>query len=183
MVTERAATLADLARIPDHGKAELVDGKLVAMPPTGGMPGRLSLKIAVALTRHEEETGTGHAFGDNVGFVVNLPHRRSFSPDAAYSFDADVSSDDFVVGAPAFAVEVRSKGDYGPAQDAVYAAKRADYFAAGTQVVWDVNPHDRTVTKYTAVAPGAPQTFGAGAVADAEPALPGWCLAVDTLFR
>jgi hypothetical protein len=26
----------------------------------------------------------GRAYGDNVGFIVNLPNRRSFSPDTAY---------------------------------------------------------------------------------------------------
>ncbi len=40
---------------------------------------------------------------------------------------------DSVQGAPVFAVEVRSKANDGP------AAERADYFAAGTQVVWDVD--------------------------------------------
>jgi hypothetical protein len=37
------------------------------------------------------------------------------------------------------AVEVRSEGDYGPAAEREMAAKRRDYFAAGTQVVWDVD--------------------------------------------
>jgi len=35
--------------------------------------------------------------------------------------------------------EVRSEGDYGPTAEAAIAKKRADYFAAGTLVVWDVN--------------------------------------------
>ena len=40
---------------------------------------------------------------------------------------------------PLFAVEVRSENDYGPAAEREMAAKRADYFAAGTRVVWDVD--------------------------------------------
>ena len=38
----------------------------------------------------------------------------------------------FFQGAPVFAVEVRSEGDYGPRAEREMAAKRADYFAAGT---------------------------------------------------
>jgi hypothetical protein len=42
---------------------------------------------------------------------------------------------DFLEGASVFAVEVRSKTDYDPAAERALAQKRADYFAAGTQVV------------------------------------------------
>jgi Uma2 family endonuclease len=38
---------------------------------------------------------------------------------------------------PDFAVEVRSEDDYGPLAERELADKRADYFAVGTQVVWD----------------------------------------------
>ena len=33
-----------------------------------------------------------------------------------------------------------AENDYGLAQDRAYAAKRVDYFEAGTLVVWDVDP-------------------------------------------
>jgi Uma2 family endonuclease len=59
-----------------------------------------------------------------------------------------------------------------------------DYFAAGTRVVWDVNPRQRTVASHRADRPHEPAIFrGAGKIADAEPALPGWRVAVDDLFR
>lgn len=180
MVSQREATIEDLYHVPDDGKYELVDGRLVHMSPTGARPGHVALKIAVQLERYETDTGRGRAFGDNVGFIVNLPRRRSFSPDAAYAYDVEIDTDDFVEGAPIFAVEVRSKGDYGRAMDAEYAAKRADYFAAGTQVVWDVNPRTQVIEKY--LSGDAPTVFRAGDMADAEPALPGWRVAVDALF-
>lgn len=183
MVIQREATIEDLYHTPDDGKYELVDGRLVHTPATGARPGHVALKIAVELERYETDSARGRAFGDNVGFIVNLPRRRSFSPDAAYAYNVEIDSDDFVTGAPIFAVEVRSKGDYGRAMDAKYAAKRADYFAAGTQIVWDVNPRARTIEKYTSGSPDAPTVFRAGDVADAEPALPGWRVTVDGLFH
>ncbi len=181
MVSQREATIEDLYHVPDDGKYELVDGRLVHMSPPGARPGHVALKIAVQLERYETDTGRGRAFGDNAGFIVNLPRRRSFSPDAAYAYDVEIDTDDFVEGAPIFAVEVRSKGGYGRAMDAEYAAKRADYFAAGTQVVWDVNPRTHVIEKY--LSGDAPTVFRAGDMAGAEPALPGWRVAVDDLFR
>ena len=45
----------------------------------------------------------------------------------------------FLEGAPVFAAEVRSDCDYGTKAERAMADKRADYFAAGTLVVWDVD--------------------------------------------
>jgi hypothetical protein len=62
------------------------------------------------------------------------------------------------------------------------AEKRADYFAAGTQVVWDVDLLAKVVRRYRADAPDEPQVFRSGERADAEPAVPGWSMPVDDLF-
>jgi Uma2 family endonuclease len=88
----------------------------------------------------------------------------------------------FLEGAPVFAVEVRSENDYGNAAEAQLAAKRADYFAAGTLVVWDVDPIAETVAVHRANAPAQPTVYRRGDVADAEPAVPGWRMPVDELF-
>ena len=83
-----------------------------------------------------------------------------------------------------FAAEVRSDGDYGPAAENAMARKRLDYFAAGTQVVWDVDLlSDEPVRVYRATDPDRPSVYRRGATADAEPAVPGWTMPVDDLFR
>jgi Uma2 family endonuclease len=64
------------------------------------------------------------------------------------------------------------------------AEKRGDYAAAGTQVVWDVDVlREARVLVYRASDPEHPAVYGRGEIAEAEPALPGWCLAVDALFE
>lgn len=174
------ATIDDLYRVP--GKAELIEGEIVCMSPTGGRPGRAGLQIAASLLQHEAQVGGGVAFPDNVGFVVDLPHRASFSPDAAWYTGPDTGMQ-FCDGAPVFAVEVRSANDYGSAAERDMAAKRVDYFACGTLVVWDVDVLSPEVIKaYRAHAPEQPVIFQRGDLADAEPAEPGWRLAVDTLL-
>ena len=64
------------------------------------------------------------------------------------------------------------------------AAKRADYFAAGTQVIWDVDLLAEDVVRvYRAESPRVPVIYRRGEQADAEPAVPGWRMAVDELFE
>ncbi len=174
------ATIDDLYETP--GKAELVNGELVLMPPTGEQPGYAGDEIYVSLRAYARRMGRGRAVSDNKGFLVNLPHRKSFSPDAAF-WTGNLPGMKFFDGAPVFAVEVRSESDYGPAAERAMAAKRTDYFAAGTQVVWDVDLlGDEVVRVYRADDPDLPILYRHGDNADAEPAVPGWSMAVDDLF-
>jgi len=179
MANSRGATIEDLHRV--DGKAELVNGELVLMSAAGYRHGCIALRVAASLLEYEKRTGRGHALPDNVGFVVDLPGRRSFSPDAAFA--TQPVTDNFVDGAPLFAVEVRSQDDYGQAAERTIAEKRADYFAAGTEVVWDVDPmRDQAVRAYRASDPERPSVYRRGELAGAEPALPGWSIGVDDLF-
>jgi Uma2 family endonuclease len=176
------ATIEDLYHIPENGKAEIVDGKLLLMPPTGDLPSSASGEVFIALHDYAKRTKTGRAYPDNAAFIVNLPNRRSFSPDAAF-YVGPRSGGKFLQGAPIFAVEVRSESDYGPKAEREMAAKRADYFVAGTQVVWDVDVlRDEIVNVYRAQDPTNPTIYRRGDIAEAEPALPGWTMAVDEVF-
>ena len=175
------ATIEDLYQV--EGKAELVQGEIVLLSPTGGMPGRAGGKIYRRLAEYEEHVGGGYAFPDNVGFVVNLPHRDSFSPDAAWYIGELQGLLKFLAGAPLFAVEVRSENDYGEAAERAMADKRADYFACGTLVVWDVDLlRPEVIKSYHASDPERPLIFRHGDIADAEPAVSEWRMAVEELF-
>ena len=173
------ATIEDLYKV--EGKAELVNGEIVHMSPTGLLPHYAARQITIAMALYEQATGKGIAIGDNAAFIVNLPHRKSFNPDAGfYTGQATMKFGD---GAPIFAVEVRSEGDYGPRAEPQMAAKRDDYFAAGTLVVWDVDLlSDNVVKVYRASDPQTPTVYRRGEFAEAEPALPGWTMPVDDLF-
>lgn len=166
-----------------EGKAEIIGGEIVHLPMTGREPSRAALRISISLLAHEKKVPHGIAVSDGVGFRVDLPDRDSFSPDAAFFVGPDPGMK-FFDGAPIFAAEVRSEGDYGSAAERAMAEKRADYFAAGTLVVWDVDllGDDVVIASYRAEAPLRPRVFRRGQMAEAEPALPGWTFAVDDLF-
>jgi Uma2 family endonuclease len=179
MSTKVEATIEDLYKI--DGKAEIINGEIVLMSPTGGLPSYAAGEIFSALREHARRTRTGYAVGDNAAFRVELPKRKSFSPDAAFYLGSITMK--FFEGAPAFAVEVRSEGDYGPKAERDMAQKRADYFAAGTIVVWDVDLlSDEVVRVYRASDPLNHKIYGRGQLAEAEPAVCGWTMPIDDLF-
>ena len=110
-ILEREATLADLAQVQE--KAELINGRIVYLMPTGDMPSQAALELALTLKLHLRATGLpGIVVGDNAGFLASLPHRKSFSPDAAY---------------------------YTGPRAGMGFFPEPPVFAAGTQVVWDVD--------------------------------------------
>jgi Uma2 family endonuclease len=177
------ATLDDLYRTPE--KAELIGGRIVRFMATGRKPSRVAFRIARSLDDHAAQIGKGEAYADNTGFAIpQLPSgRESFSPDASY-YDGPLPPNPmrFIEGPPTFAAEVRSENDYGTAAETEMADKRADYFAAGTQVVWDVDPLAECIHVYKASDPSQPTTYHHGDIAEAEPAVPGWRAAVDWIF-
>jgi Uma2 family endonuclease len=180
MARTREATIDDLRHV--DRKAEIVGGDLVLMSATGGLPNFAGGEIFARLRDYARATKAGYALTDNAGFIVDLPNRRSFSPDVAFTTEP-VLTGAFIKGAPCFAVEVRSDGDYGAAAERAMAEKRADYFAAGTLVVWDVDVLDEQLVRvYRAGDPETPIVYRRGDVAVAEPALPGWSMPVDDLF-
>lgn len=178
-VLHARSTLFDLSQESD--KAELIAGRIVRIMPTGRRPNRVAARIFRSLDDYAEQIGRGEAYTDNMGFTVPmLPSgRESFSPDVSY-FEGPFPSDAmrFIQGPPMFAVEVRSDNDYGNAAELEMAAKRADYFQAGTQVVWDVD----SIHVYRANDTNGPTTFVRGQMADALPVLPGWSVSVDWVF-
>lgn len=179
MSTKVEATIEDLYKV--EGKAELVNGEIVEMPLTGGLPHLSAFWISLSLEAYRKKTKKGHAIADSAAFIVNLPHRKSFSPDAAFYIGPVTMK--FFQGAPVFAVEVRSEGDYGPRAERRMAQKRSDYFAAGTLVVWDVDLLGADVVRvYRANNPETATTYRRGEIAEAEPAVPGWTMPVDDLF-
>lgn len=180
----RPATLDDLMRV--DGKAELISGRIVRMMSTGYLPGKVAGRIFVALSRYAEGTGRGDVFGDNVGYAVTKLRsgRQSFSPDVSFYIGAAPSNPmKFISGPPTFAVEIRSECDYLSDAEIAMAEKRADYFEAGTIVVWDVDILDRCINCYRKAAPYTKIVFRLGETAEAEPAVPGWTIAVETIFK
>jgi Uma2 family endonuclease len=175
----REATVADLHYL--KGKAEIVDGRLWVIAPAGGVSSGAATSIQVSLNLYRKERGGGFVFGSTLAYLVDLPHRRSLCPDASWYTGPREAG--FPKGAPAFAAEIRDDANYEEEYEALLASKIADYFTAGTKVVWDVDVlREELIRVYRADDPENPRIYRRGEVAEAEPAVPGWRFPVDELF-
>ncbi|HEY0604220.1 MAG TPA: hypothetical protein VGD58_14975, partial [Herpetosiphonaceae bacterium] len=65
MAMRTQATIEDLYRVPENGKAELVNGELVLIPLTGFLPSRAAGEIYVSLRDYARRTKSGYAITDN----------------------------------------------------------------------------------------------------------------------
>lgn len=182
VIKDVTATIEDLLQEP--GKAELIGGRIVRYMSTGEIPNLIAGRIFRHLADFVERARLGFAYTDNMGFAVpELPSgRQSFSPDVSFVAGPRKKTMRFLETAPTLAIEVRSENEYKPGTEAGRAAKRADYFAAGTLVVWDVDPLGECIYAYRASDPQRPATFRRGQQADGEPAVSGWRVDVEWVF-
>ena len=65
MLTKSRATINDLYRV--EGKAEVVNGEIVHMEPTGDDPAQASFEVAIALKQYVRENKRGLAVPDDEG--------------------------------------------------------------------------------------------------------------------
>jgi Uma2 family endonuclease len=162
-VGQKRATLEDLYRTA--GQAELIGGRIIEYMAAGWRPNRVASAIFGSLAAFAAISGRGEAYTGTLAYAIpELPSgRESFSPDASY-YDGPFPDNPmrFIEGAPTFAAEVRSENDYGPAAEAEMAAKRADYFLAGTLVAWDVDPLADLIHVYRAEDPSRSTTYRRG---------------------
>ena len=177
----------------DTVRQELVRGELRSVSPAGGSHGRVGANLYDALMPFVRARRLGLCFFDGTGFLLPLPpelQRRSRdgrardtvrSPDVAFVRANRVPPAGFGAGwvplAPDFAAEVLSPSE----TSSDTGEKLADYRAAGTRLLWVVDPAKRLVTIYAADAPT--RWVREGETLDGGDVLPGFTLAVDALFE
>lgn len=166
--------------LPD-GKAELVRGELRVTPPGGGPHGVAASNLVFMLTAHVRQKGLGRIFADGTGYqLLRLPHTVRV-PDASYVKADRLPEQGIGPGlmqlAPDLAVEVLSPSETASELE----EKLDDYIAAGTPLIWVIDPVRRTVMIVAADAPvrwlREGETFDGGLV------IPGFSCAVSDIFE
>lgn len=168
-------------------RVELVRGRLVVHEPAGFNHGELTLRIGMALKTHLErereregwQRTRGRLAVADPGFTIARSPDTVRAPDVAYVSRERFSRpmpEGFPELAPDLAVEVRSPND----RTGELLAKVADWLTAGTQLVWVIEPARRTVTVYRA--DGSVRVVAGEEVLEGETLLPGFTMALPTLF-
>jgi Uma2 family endonuclease len=180
---EKLLTVADLAALPrtlPSGDVcyELDHGRLIIMAPPGDIHGRRQAKIIHYLMVFGEDSGHGEVRGE-VGIVLQRSPDRVVGADAAFilksSLPVKLSPEGYLETIPELVVEIRSKNDFRPD----IAAKNEEYFDAGVDLIWVIDPQARTVTAHRRGSPD--RTFIETETLTCH-LIPGFALPVASLF-
>lgn len=180
-------TVDDLAALPDDSwRYELVEGRLVRMPPIGFAHGRMTTRLAVVLDTFVTREGRGTVITGDPGVILSRPGEPEtvLAPDVAFVSAATIAPEQglqetgFLRVIPELVVEVTSPGQHRPE----LAAKAKRWLGAGVHLVWIVWPQERQVDVWEASEGNEPRTFMAGDELDGGKVLPGFTLPLERLW-
>ena len=173
-------TAAELLALPDDDyRYELVRGKLIRMPPPGWRHGRTVARVTIRLGHFIETHNLGTILGES-GYHLEWDPDTVRAPDVSFISAERLPPDELPHGyptlAPDLAVEVLSPSERPGAR----REKMQDYFAAGTRLVWEIDPAQRTITVYRSVHDGT--TLAAADELTGAEVLPGFVCRVAELI-
>ena len=176
--TRTLMTVAEFEKLPDDGnRHELDEGELICMPPPRPRHGMVQAAVAEALRQASKGTAAGIVLTE-CGF--RLAANVVLAPDVAFIREerrAEMALDRYCEFGPDLAVEILSPDD----NAARLQRKIGWYFAAGSSIVWVLDPDSVTVTIYRNS--GEFRTLTAGDSIDAPEFFPGFSIPVRTLFE
>ena len=140
VTTPALLTAEDVAHISLPGKqVELVHGRLVVHEPPGTWHGKVAATLARCLGNFVAERDLGAVFAQDTGFKIASDPDTVRGPDVAFVAQQrlrQIPSSGYADLAPDLVAEVLSAGD----RPAEVLAKVADWLAAGTKLVWVIDP-------------------------------------------
>lgn len=175
----RAVTAEELFHSPGSKYYELVRGVPRVCEPPGGVHGRIAARIAARLGDHVERLGLGTVLVE-AGYVLQRAPDTVRGPDISFVSHARLPPEhipeQFIPGAPDLAVEILSQSSrWSEVEETI-----ADYFGAGTRLVWLVDPSERRAIVRYADRPSRVLTDGD--ILDGEEVVPGFALLLAELF-
>lgn len=150
-VVATGVAVEDVPRLTagDEARYDLLDGALIRMSPAGFLHGALVARLSSRLEAFVADHRLGQVVGAETGFILGRAPDVLLAPDAAF-----VRADrlpppsewaGFLELAPDLAAEVVSPSDRWR-----LVADRVDrYLAAGTRLVWVVDPPRQAVTVFS----------------------------------
>ena len=174
-------TAEELFELPDDGgRSELVAGEIIYMVPTGAVHGVVTARVSYLIQEYAIAHRTGVCCGAETGFILQRGPDIVRAPDVAFVAEERIPEagipKTYWPFAPDLAVEVVSPSDRLTDMN----AKIAEYFAAGTRLVWLVEPAARVVHSYRS--PHDIEVIGADGDLSGGDVLPGFRSAVRRLF-
>lgn len=177
--SERLITGEELLHRPDLNPCELIDGRVVPLPPATVEHGEVEANLGSELRAWGRSSGRGRALGGGVGLYIRrnpdtvravdilfIPKERDLRPRAK----------GYLETAPELVVEILSLDD----RMSRLREMLRDYFSAGVQVVWVVDPVLRRVLVHRSLTDLT--VLDDRQILTDEELLPGFSVAVSELF-
>ena len=177
----RPMTAEEVFALPESDvQYELVRGQLREVPMAGWRHGWIEVNIIVVLANDPVARGTGRTVTGDTAFVLARDPDTVRIPDVAFVRHERLPPP-LVSGraalSPDLAVEIHSPND----RPGEVQQKVADYFAAGVQLVWLVDPDEQTVEVWTAG--GLDRRYTATETLDGGAVIPGFRCPVARFFE
>jgi Uma2 family endonuclease len=168
--------------LPDDGlRYELQTGTLVSEPLPGMRHGIVAATIVELLRSYVRSRRLGVVMAGDAGYVLARCPDTLRGPDVSFlareRLDTAADLPRAFPGAPDLAVEVLFPSN----RPADIHAKVADYLAAGTRLVWVVDPESQSVAVYRSLL--APRLIAGADMLEGEDVVPGFRVAVAELFE
>ena len=188
MVLTTGTTLVTATELPalserlslEGKRTELVRGDLIVMTPAGGRHGQVAHKVALVIGNYVLDRRLGRVFAAETGFLLQRDPDTVRAPDVAFVAGDRLGTGEIPAGflemAPDLAVEVVSPSD----SAATVQAKVKDWLAAGTRLVWVVDPETRSVIVHRAA--GAAVVVPEAGTLDGAPVFSDFSVRVRDLF-
>lgn len=161
---------------------ELVQGRVVRMPPTNLERSDICGALYLALRAHVDARQLGRVVMPQTGFIVSAPGKPDtvLAPDLAYVRPGRLPGADVTRTFPRLTpdlVEVASPSQHRPEM----ATKAKLWLSAGVNAVWVVWPEVREVDVWISGVP-APETLASDGSLDGGEVLPGFALPIARLW-
>lgn len=179
-VQEKLVTGEELLAMGDIGRAELVDGRIVYMPPTSGGHGYHESEIGALLRNFVRPRKLGWVLTGEVGIYIRRDPDTIRAADVAFvsiKQMAEPPGRGYLNLAPELVVEVISPNDLWEE----IRQKLQDYFSIGVERVWVCEPEQRDILVFRS--PQEFQTIGVNDVLRGEGTLEGFELRIAELFE
>jgi Uma2 family endonuclease len=180
-------TADELLRLPDEARGqELVQGRLLRMPPTGIEHSDIAGNLYTAVRAYVRAGQLGTVTMPETGFIISQPGEADtvLAPDVAFvavgRLPAPGTADrrSYPRLAPDLVVEVASPSQYKPE----VADKARAWLAAGVRLVWIVWPGTREVDIWRPGASEPTATITEAGALDGMDVLPGFTYPAADLF-
>lgn len=178
----------EFERLPDDGKHyELVQGRLLRMPPPGGQHAKIAAKLLAALLTFVEQSNLGGDVLGEMGFRLHMPGKvelTELEPDLSYVRAGRAPAPDSPEYpkawslAPDLVVEIASPDQYRPEM----AEKARQYLAAGVRLVWMIWPKRQQIDVWRPEYDTPLDTLALNDALDGLDVLPGFSYPLSKLF-